>query len=457
MKTAVLLAAGAGTRLWPYAEIRPKALVPVANKPLIAHNVEALREIGFSNIVIAAGPHSQQIVNTFRGLDCVQVVDVGRTGGAAFSLAAAAELIPEERFLVLYGDTWVAEADLKRLVDCHCAGENPVTALIADLAGEAPGNWVCCTETNGTIDRIAGHPRDGYNRRFCAYAFDKTFLTYVKSNSGIFSEVQIGMMPPEEGYLAMSLVDYLGDGGNIPAVGAEGPFYDIDKPWHILTANRELTERACAALQENEMAEGAVIDATAFLSGFVRLGRHSRIGRNVVVEGNVIVGDNTLIENGAILRGDNIIGSHAYVGNYCQIGRGSTVGNRCVVNHCAELNGMIMDHVYLYHYMEFNGIIGTNTDLGAATVCGGLRFDDGPTTHEVKGRREVPKAYANAVFLGDYCRTGVNATLMPGCKVGVYSVVGPGVLLNEDVPNRTMIHAEQNLVKKAWGPGKYGW
>jgi bifunctional UDP-N-acetylglucosamine pyrophosphorylase/glucosamine-1-phosphate N-acetyltransferase len=46
---------------------------------------------------------------------------------------------------------------------------------------------------------------------------------------------------------------------------------------------------------------------------------------------------------------------------------------------------------------------------------------------------------------------------MPGVKVGVYSVVGAGVMLNEDVPDRTLLYAEQTHVKKAWGPEKYGW
>ncbi len=79
------------------------------------------------------------------------------------------------------------------------------------------------------------------------------------------------------------------------------------------------------------------------------------------------------------------------------------------------------------------------------------------TMHKVKNRKEFPKAYANCVYIGDYCRTGVNAILMPGKKVGVYSIVGPGVILNEDLPDRTIISVSQTLVKKEWGPEKYGW
>jgi acetyltransferase-like isoleucine patch superfamily enzyme len=217
-----------------------------------------------------------------------------------------------------------------------------------------------------------------------------------------------------------------------------------------------MVEKLCNQIEDNSEKNDSV-DPTASIKGKVRLGRGSKIGRNVIINGNVILGDDSVIENGAILSGNVIIGKNSYVGNYCLVEGNTTIGDRCVVSHCAELSGMIMDGVYLYHYMEISGIVGTNTDIGAATVCGTLRFDDGDTTHRVKGRKEVPKYFSNDVYIGDYCRTGVNAILMPGKKVGVYSIVGPGVLLTEDVPDRTIVTVSQTLIKKEWGPEKYGW
>ena len=121
------------------------------------------------------------------------------------------------------------------------------------------------------------------------------------------------------------------------------------------------------------------------------------------------------------------------------------------------MSGVLFDKVYLYHYCEMSGIFGTATDIGAATVCGTLRFDDGDTAHKINGRYETPTYGANATYMGEYCRTGVNAIIMPGRKIGSYSVVGAGVVLNEDVPSKTMISVKQELVKKPWGPERYGW
>ena len=75
----------------------------------------------------------------------------------------------------------------------------------------------------------------------------------------------------------------------------------------------------------------------------------------------------------------------------------------------------------------------------------------------INGCYKVPPVGASATYLGDYCRTGVNAMIMPGTKIGSYSVIGPGVILNENVPSKMMIVAKQELVKETWGPEKYGW
>lgn len=492
MKTAIILAAGQGTRIWPYAVTRPKAMIPIANKPLISYSVEALERLCFERIIVAAGRGGERIRNHFAHNQKVTVVDTEPSvdapgvdppgadppgadtsgavassagskdqqnlSGTASTLSKAAAGLSEQDFLVLYADTIVDDQDLAKLVSVSKKeGTGAPCALVYPLGEESSRDWVCCSIENDSVKRIAGHPRGGFDYRFAAFVMDQAFLPYLEANSGLFTEVQVGMMPPREAYLEMSLADFLRDGNIIPAVIGEGFFIDVDKPWHILMANRSMNRKITGALKKNSIAAGASIDPTASIDGVVSLGKGSRIGRNVVVEGNVVVGEDTIIENGALLQGNNTIGNGCYIGNTCLVGEDTTIGNGCNVNHCAEVQGVVMDRVYLCHYMELSGVVGENTDLGAGTVCGTLRFDDGVTTHRIKGRAETPPEFGNAAYLGDYCRTGVNAVIMPGRKVGVYSVVGAGVVLNEDVPDRTMVYTRQKLERKDWGPERYGW
>jgi len=53
--TAVILAAGEGRRLEPLTNRRPKPMVPVANRPLLEHVVEAVAAAGIDRIALVVG------------------------------------------------------------------------------------------------------------------------------------------------------------------------------------------------------------------------------------------------------------------------------------------------------------------------------------------------------------------------------------------------------------------
>ena len=52
MMKAMILAAGLGTRLLPHTSRCPKALVPLAGQPMIAHVLKRFRRYGISNVVV---------------------------------------------------------------------------------------------------------------------------------------------------------------------------------------------------------------------------------------------------------------------------------------------------------------------------------------------------------------------------------------------------------------------
>lgn len=448
--TAVILDAGKGSKLWPYAQIRSKGMVPVCNKPVLRHLTDALQRIGVNHIIIVGGAHTAGVRNHFRNDANIRVIEDSNPRGPAFSLCAAKEYI-DGPFLALNGDTIIFEEDLRAL-----AMSDALPAVLAVPVKGASNDYITCHAEGKTITGFTGHPR-GEGGHFCAgFAFAQAHFDLLTCNSGRFTRTQVGMMSPLEGFIEMSLHDHLEDGGEAAAVAAQAPVVDIDKPWHILEADQVMKQAMCSALTKNSLAEGASIHASAEIDGFVQLGEGSSIGRNVLIEGRVIVGRNSKISNGAILRGHVVIGDDCTVRDGCLLDD-ATVGNRCYVGHGAELSGVIFDKVYLYHYMEINGLIGENVDIGAATVCGSLRFDDGITRHRIKGRLEQEHPAGDACFVGDYCRTGVNAILMPGVKTGVYSIVGAGVNLMQDLEDNTLIYADQTQIKKAWGPEKYGW
>lgn len=63
IKTAMLLAAGYGTRLKPLTDHTPKPLVPVAGRPMIEYALDKLRQYGIERVVINVSHLKEQLVD----------------------------------------------------------------------------------------------------------------------------------------------------------------------------------------------------------------------------------------------------------------------------------------------------------------------------------------------------------------------------------------------------------
>lgn len=458
MKTAIILAAGYGKKMWPYNVTRNKAVLPIANRPLILWQVQELRQAGIEQILVVVDYRKEQLLSLLHDDAGIRLIThPGLTGTAPTVLAGLAGL-DDENILVCYGDILVTAADIQSVMTRHRQDQAPATVLLNPLAEEKPNEWLCAQQQAGKLEYVLGHPRDSVGHRFAGvFALHKTFRPFLSANPGRMESIQVGMMVPDESQLEFSLQLAIDKGLEIAAVENKGPYVDLDKPWHLLQANYVWSKHLCADLKGHVVPKTSRISERAYINGHVVLGENSEIGDGVIIEGNVIIGADTRVVQGAILEKDVIIGDHCTVRRYAQVEEGSCIGDRCFIGHCSEVAGVMMRLSYAYHYGEFWGILGESCDLGAATVCGNLRFDDGQTVHQQRGHRETPLVGANAAYLGDYVRTGVNVILMPGIKIGPYSVIGGGTMVSEDVPERTLQYVKQEHVRKNWGPEKYGW
>lgn len=109
----VILAGGLGTRMWPRAQTIPKTLIPVAGRPFASWQLDWLAGAGVTSVVYCVGYLGEQVrdhVGDGRpwGLE-VSYVDEGRDlrGTAGALRLAHDEGVLAERFLVLYGDSWL--------------------------------------------------------------------------------------------------------------------------------------------------------------------------------------------------------------------------------------------------------------------------------------------------------------------------------------------------------------
>ncbi|BCK32694.1 Glucose-1-phosphate cytidylyltransferase [Vibrio cholerae] len=110
----IILAAGQGTRLRPHTDHQPKCMVELAGKPLLHHQLAALRAVGLSNIMLIGGycadkldaPDAERAFNP--RFDQTNMV------GTLF--CAENWMTPGEDFLIAYGDIVYEQRVLKSLL-----------------------------------------------------------------------------------------------------------------------------------------------------------------------------------------------------------------------------------------------------------------------------------------------------------------------------------------------------
>jgi NDP-sugar pyrophosphorylase family protein len=456
IQTAILLAAGAGTRFWPYNVVRNKCAFPIANVPAVRRLSDDLAALGITRQVVVVGAGEASVRAALRGAsaDIAFVRQAHPDGTAAAAFLGAAGI--DGDILVVAADSVTDRANLAALRERFERDRPLAAALTQPLGAESSLDWLIAYVDDGELRGVEGHSRDG-DRRFCGvYAFRPEALAFLRDNPALM-RVGVGGMPPVEAEIAQSLQMMVDEGETVAVIDAPGFHVDLDKPWHILEANGRVIGAMAAALEGHQIDPTARVHDGADIGGRLVLGPGAVIGNRVVVDGDLWLGAGAKALNGAIVHGHAVIGQGTVVRDYCQIGGGSSLGARGVYGHGAEFSGVALDTVYCYHYCEIWGVVGQAVDFGAATVCGNLRFDDRDTVWRIKGRPEIPTTAANAAYFGDFCRTGVNAIIMPGRRLGVYSICGPGVILHDDLPDRTMIMVAQQVTTRPWGPERYGW
>ncbi len=57
---AIIIAAGSGKRISEDAKDLPKSLLMVNGKPIIVHQIQALKQVGIENIIVITGAHSKK-------------------------------------------------------------------------------------------------------------------------------------------------------------------------------------------------------------------------------------------------------------------------------------------------------------------------------------------------------------------------------------------------------------
>lgn len=216
LPTVCILAGGLGTRLGERVADTPKPLLEVAGEPFLLHQLRLLAANGADRVVLCVGYLGDEIERAIGsrqfGLRIEYSYDAPGLDGTLGAIRRAAPLLPE-RFLVMYGDTYLR---LDYMAADEAWGKTGALGLMTVLRNE--GRW----------DRSNAVLADG---RVVAYDKNRPGpeMHWIDFGLGGLHQAALTLVPPAERELP-SLYTYLAQAGELCGYEVFERFYEIGVP-----------------------------------------------------------------------------------------------------------------------------------------------------------------------------------------------------------------------------------
>ena len=285
---AILLAADRGEELRPLTSEIPDAMVPVLDRPVLAHTVDLLRRQGVDELVAAL--HSfPGTVRTYFGDELEyrrELVPLGTAG----SVRNCRDLLVDETFLVVSGHA-ATDADVGELLATHRAAGAVMTG--AGDRAERRGRTPVRVGSGGRVEALAGPTDLGLCHLFACEP--DVFRWFPRDDPADWVEDVLPAM--------------VENGALVYAHELAGRWADIASPAGLLRANFDVIEgRLDLPVDGTELDEGLMLgdgsslDGVAMVEPPVWIGADVEIGEHARLQGPLVIGDGAAIGDGAQLR-----------------------------------------------------------------------------------------------------------------------------------------------------------
>ncbi|MDR2012973.1 MAG: bifunctional UDP-N-acetylglucosamine diphosphorylase/glucosamine-1-phosphate N-acetyltransferase GlmU [Rhodanobacter sp.] len=438
----IVLAAGEGKRM---KSAKPKVLLPLAGRPMLAHVLDAARALQPARIHIVHGHRGEQVRSAFSAADGIAWVHQPEQRGTGHAVKLAMPGIPDTaRVLVLYGDVPLIR------VDTLCtllALEAPLAALVTQL-DDPHGYGRVVRDDRGRVRAII-------EEKDCT--LEQRAITWI--NSGILAADARALRTwldnlsddnaQREYYLTDVFAQANEEGRPAETSVCANPqeIFGANDPWQLAALERMYQRRRAMSLAADgvRLADPARLD----VRGDVRVGRDVEIDVDVILEGRVELGDEVCIGpfcrirdstlasgtivhahsdlNGVVTQGSCQIGPFARLRPGTDIDAGARIGN------FVEIKNTRIGAYSQANHLSYLGDadIGARVNIGAGTITCNY---DGVLKH--------------ATTIEDGAFIGSNTALVAPVKIGKDATIGAGSIIIEEAPadTLTVARARQTMI-----------
>lgn len=418
----VFLASGRSLRMKP---IPDKNFLKFFGKPLCSRQLKILARASFKEILVIGGRHNlkalQSLIKSLaREKEFKNVkLDVGEQEdlslGMAGAILSAASWIADEPFLLVSSNDIVDQSAYDLIYSKSKKGDGLLLAY--KVKKYFPGGYLKMNESN-RIQKIVEKPQHGKEPS----SFVNVVVHY-HPYAKLFVEIleeELKVKNGKDDIYERALQKIFDRGIIYRAQKFAGFWQPIKYPWHVLDLMNSVLEKAAIRRKGKEVE----IAKTARIHGKVYMEDGVKVLDNAVIQGPAYIGKNTVIATNALVR-------NSHIGDACVIGFGSEIAR-----------SFIGDNVWTHANYIGDSVIGNDVSFGSGSATGNLRLDEKNIAMNIKDERVDSGINKLGLITGDHIRVGVNTSFMPGVKVGSDSFIGAGIVVAQDIPDKSFVKGD---------------
>lgn len=413
--TAVVLAAGTSTRMWPLGD---KHLISFAGQRLLGMHLSHLKMAGVGRTILVASPENEARLRDEAGAmdsDVRVAVQAGPAGMAGAALAAISQLGENDLDKPLYITQPHDVVEARLHTDVLAAASTGAYAFLAGCVTDRyfPGGYLALEGER--ITAIVEKPDEGSEPSDVV-----TIVAHLFTDARpLFHELQRQAQEAGGDDVYERALGLLMTKHPFSVVRYAGRWQPVKYPWNVL-------------------------DVTALLLEHVRSGEVDLGPRYRQLEPGVFVGEDVTLHGGCHLAAPVVLGHGVVVGNNALV-RESMAGDRSVIGFGSEVaRSYLGERCYLHANYVGDSVIESDVLLGFGTVSANFRLDEKTVKSSVGGERIDSRREKLGMIVGAGAKLGVSVNVMPGVKIGAGAVIGPGQTIMDDVGDNVHMLPERS-------------
>ena len=422
---AVILAAGQGTRM---KSLQPKVLHQLAGKPLLAHVLDAARQLGIERMHTIIGHGADQVEAYFAGCaDVSWVIQQQQLGTGHAVLQAMPQVDADSTVLILYGDVPLLRPEtLEQLV--AAVGDKTIGLLTVELDDPKGYGRILRDDTGQVYANVEEKDATEQQKRvsevntgiLAVKACDLNRWLPALSNDNAQGEyylTDIIAMAANEGYSVECRQP--GFAQEVECINSRSQLACLER-WFQLRQAEQLMASGVTVFDPARLdirgslrsGSDVTIDINVIFEGDVSIGSGVSIGPNCVIR-NATLGDNVAVHANSIID-DAVVENDANIGPFARLRPGTVLRSKAKVGNFVEIKKADIGAGSKVNHLSYIGdsTIAERVNIGAGTITCNY---DGVNKHQTVIEQDV--------FVGSNTSIVAPVTVREGATIGAGSTI----------------------------------